>query len=631
MRKPLHLAVVLAAALTPLQAQFSFTSLQFPGADLTRAFALNNRGQIAGAYETGGPRHAVLINKGHFVKVDPFGELGTNWSQAHGINDRGDLVGTYRDSSGGQHGFLLTHHLLVDIDFPGGALPDAFGINDSGTIVGDFFDSAGVLHGFEWSGGYFTQIDVPGAVDTQPFGINARGDIVGSWDTDINTQGHGFVRTKDGTFVTFDAPNAAPESTSATGINDKDQIVGTYTDAAGVTHGFLAVGNQFTSVDFPGADVTICWGINNAGRIVGNYSAGALRAGFLATPTPPPAEFLYGTANGISSFGLSATGVPTSLQSLAGPNSSLGILVDPSARFLYVSDFANASVDAFAIASNGGLSAVAGSPFSAGSPPGAGGIAVDPATKFLYVTLLNASSVAAFSINSSSGALTAIPGSPFPAGNTPFQAIVDPSGKFLFVSNLNDQQGTISAYTIDSTSGALTQVPGSPFATQPNYPGPNSLAIGGGGKFLYVGMSGTANANHVVSAFSINSTTGALMQLASSPFAAGNDPLRITSDPAGKFLFTVNFLDNTVSAFSIEVNGNLTPVAGSPFAVLNLPDALAVDPTGGFLYVADSSGSGGDLSVFSINAVTGILTAIAGSPFSTGQQSITGLAIARGH
>ena len=71
-----------------------------------------------------------------------------------------------------------------------------------------------------------------------------------------------------------------------------------------------------------------------------------------AAPTP----FLYSTAlNDISSFCLSTAGVPVSIQNPSGPNSSLGIVADPSGKFLYVLDFANGSVDVFTINSAGDL------------------------------------------------------------------------------------------------------------------------------------------------------------------------------------------------------------------------------------------------------------------------------------
>ena len=336
--------------------------------------------------------------------------------------------------------------------------------------------------------------------------------------------------------------------------------------------------------------------------------------------------FLFATAaNGLSSFELTASGAAASLGSQSGPNQSDGIIADSSGSFLYISDFLNGTIDGFTIdPTSGMLTKISGSPFPAGPAPGNGGLAIDPSTKFLYVTLLNSAAVAGFSIAPGTGVLTPVAGSPFPAGNTPFHAIVDPAGKFLFVSNYNDSMGGISAYTINSTSGALTPVPGSPFPTQGNFPGPNGLAIGGGGKFLYVGMLGTVNPNNGVTVFSIDASSGVLTQIAGSPFTTGSEPIRVVTDPSGRFLFTANQQDNNVSAFSIDgTSGALTPVPGSPFPTQGAPQAMAVTSDGGFLCV----GANG-LSVFGINKTSGALTPISGSPFFTGQ-SFTGLSLAK--
>lgn len=328
--------------------------------------------------------------------------------------------------------------------------------------------------------------------------------------------------------------------------------------------------------------------------------------------------------NTVSGFTLSATGAPSLVGSQAGPNSSLGIVVDKSASFLFVSDFQNGAVDAFTInPTSGALSAVTGSPFVASPAPGVGGVAVDPSTKFLYVTQMNSSAVTAFTIAAGTGVLTPIPGSPFPAGKTPIQALVDPSGKFLYVSNLNDAMGGISGYTINPTSGVLTAIAGAPFPTQAGFPGPNHMAIGAGDKFLYVAMSGTANANHGISAFTVDPSSGALTQIAGSPFPTGNDPQGIATDPSGKFLYTANIQDKTVSAFTIDSSGALTVVSGSPFTTQAAPAALAIDPAGQFLFVGESANSG--MEAFNINATTGALTAVTGSPFTTGG-AVSGLA-----
>jgi len=337
---------------------------------------------------------------------------------------------------------------------------------------------------------------------------------------------------------------------------------------------------------------------------------------------PGASSYLYAAvANSILSFKLGTDGTPTLLASQSGPNDSGGLVADPASKFLYVSDFSNGEIDAFTISkSTGVLTQVTGSPFSTGPAP-SGGIAIDPQTRFLY--LPNSSGVLGYTINSSTGALTPIAGSPFPAGNTPMQAIVDPTGKFLYASNNGDSMGTISAYSIDSISGALSPIAGSPFATQANFPGPAGFAFGGGGKFLYVGMAGTASANNVVTGFAVDSTTGALTQLAASPFAAGKDPGHIASDPKGKFLFTANSQDNTVSAFTIDgTSGALTPVAGSPFPAGGGPVSVTVDRDGAFVYVgmqpSPIAGNQG-LSAFSIDGTSGALTPLSGSPFATNQ------------
>jgi probable HAF family extracellular repeat protein len=62
---------------------------------------------------------------------------------------------------------------------PGASSTFASGINDAGQIVGSFSNSTGT-HGFLDIGGSFIQIDVPGASRTVASGINDAGQIVAS-------------------------------------------------------------------------------------------------------------------------------------------------------------------------------------------------------------------------------------------------------------------------------------------------------------------------------------------------------------------------------------------------------------------------------------------------------------------
>lgn len=86
-------------------------------------------------------------------------------------------------------------------------------------------------------------------------------------------------------FTTIDVPcQACPggiaRATSAQGINPGGDIVGTYVDADGKSHGFLWSDGQFTTIDVPGSLAgvsgtlpTIARGISPSGDIVGNYTA----------------------------------------------------------------------------------------------------------------------------------------------------------------------------------------------------------------------------------------------------------------------------------------------------------------------------------------------------------------------
>ena len=113
----------------------------------------------------------------------------------------------------------------------------------------------------------FVKIDVPNATSTTANGINARGDIVGTF-VDANGVSHGFLVRK-GVFSTIDFPNAS--FTAARGINARGDIVGRFDDAGGNQHGYVLRDGHFTQIDYPGASTTTARGINNAGDITGRH------------------------------------------------------------------------------------------------------------------------------------------------------------------------------------------------------------------------------------------------------------------------------------------------------------------------------------------------------------------------
>jgi probable HAF family extracellular repeat protein len=69
-------------------------------------------------------------------------------------------------------------------------MTQASGINDAGQIVGQYHNSSG-YHGFLYSAGTYTPIDDPLAtISTVASGINAAGQIVGSYGSNAT---HGFL------------------------------------------------------------------------------------------------------------------------------------------------------------------------------------------------------------------------------------------------------------------------------------------------------------------------------------------------------------------------------------------------------------------------------------------------------
>ncbi len=348
---------------------------------------------------------------------------------------------------------------------------------------------------------------------------------------------------------------------------------------------------------------------------------------------PPPPEYLYATStNHILAFTINQSSGALSAPTVApGPNQSTGMVASMNGQ-LYVSDFLNDVVDGYSISSSGALTALASSPFSLeGTPPGAGGLTafVESGT-YLYATDLNAGTVAGFLFDSTSGMLTPVPGSPFAAGDTPVQAaLAEPQAggpQFLYVSNLNDPVGGISAYAVNQQNGSLSAVLGSPFPTGApgSYPGPSAMVVSYGNNFLYVALSGTANANNQIVAFSINPTTGGLTTLPQSPFTTGNDPLQmayvpITANGQG-FLYTANIQDGTISAFTADDStGVLTQVNGSPYtsgtSVWGLSQILTSSGSF-FLYAADPQAE--TVVAYTINPNTGALTTVQNSPFAAG-------------
>lgn len=118
-----------------------------------------------------------------------------------------------------------------------------------------------------------------------------------------------------------------------------------------------------------------------------------------------------------------------------------------------------------------------------------------------------------------------------------------------------------------------------------------------------------------VSVYKLDSS-GVLKLVAGSPLAAGSDPIAAAFTPDGRFAYVVNHESADVSGYRVDARtGALVHVPGSPFALSDYssePTAIVVDPQGKHVYAVSNAG----VSAFTIDAATGALTRIPGSPFS---------------
>src|SRR6266498_1119778 len=278
-------------------------------------------------------------SSGSIEVITTFDYPGTgNSTLPQKINERGDIVGEFIDSTGVTRGFVrfsdgsFSDPIVDPNDTVG--FTEGRGVNNSRTVAGDYVISDGTLHSFFLSGGTFTEYDVPGAVQTNLLSINDTGDFTGGFDPDGSGVFQAFVSVA-GTLTSFSVPDAAstfayeinnskhltvgyfidgsvilhgyfrdanralhfpidPPGSVGTvlfGLNDRHWVVGRYADASGVTHGlFFLPPNNFFTFDYSGSTFTSLNGINDQGNICGRFvDATGIEIGFIARVkgTPP--------------------------------------------------------------------------------------------------------------------------------------------------------------------------------------------------------------------------------------------------------------------------------------------------------------------------------------------------------
>jgi len=245
--------------LRPPFGQGNYQNLNFPGSVQTQVTGLNDEGVQVGFWSTQNNANLTNNNFGFYLRNGQFHTVnfptGDNASppvdQLLGVNNHDVAVGFYTNGQGNNRGFeynIITHRFsrVLKPGAPAGtAGPSltAAAINNRGDVAGFYTNSRGVTVAFlKYGYGRFLTLAVRGASMTQAFGVNDRDEVVGSYTvgTGNNAVMHGFTWRPGHGFTTVDDPHGIG-TTIINGVNDRGDLVGFYTDSAGNTDGMLAV------------------------------------------------------------------------------------------------------------------------------------------------------------------------------------------------------------------------------------------------------------------------------------------------------------------------------------------------------------------------------------------------------
>jgi hypothetical protein len=260
---------------------------------------INDSGLIVGYFGSGGKGHP---NKGYWFRA-PYAQTdftnenvpGSVQTQVTGLNDNGITVGFFStqntaNNSNNNFGFVsFGEKLFRTVVFPTGdnAKPQVdqlLGVSDAGIAVGFYTNGQGSSRGFEYNIATreFTRVLSPGFTSSTSLqspsltasAINNHGDVAGFYNK-TSAEVVAFLKLHTGRFITIAFPGAA--MTQAFGVNDSDEVVGTYTMGSGnsaTQHGFVwRSGHGFTTVDDPaGIGSTNINGVNDEGDLVGFYT-----------------------------------------------------------------------------------------------------------------------------------------------------------------------------------------------------------------------------------------------------------------------------------------------------------------------------------------------------------------------
>ena len=251
-------------------------------------------------------------------------------------------------------------------------------------------------------------------------------------------------------------------------------------------------------------------------------------------------------------------------------------------------------------------------------------VATDASASHLYATsevtswhgAANTGGVTAFKIDPASGTISFIDDQPT-KGAIPAHVILDPSGKFALIANYIGANWSVLPVRADGGLDPATDVFGvtghGPNTARQEAPHPHQTLFDPSGSFVFGPDLGTDN----VWSWTLNTSTGKLVpnpNLDHAQVASGSGPRHMSFHPSGKFVYVIDELVSSITAFSYDtVHGTfiwLQTVSTLPpsFTGVSTTAEIIVHQSGKFVY--GSNRGHNSIVGFRIDQATGKLSVI---------------------
>ena len=271
----MFVAVGIAAA-PPLTFTFSDVHANKTATE-TDSFAVNNAGAIAGDFvDVKGIQHAMILAGKKLTSVNHPNCTNTGGFSAgaiafYGINSAGAAAGWCTSTKTGQYtAFVYSAGKFTAINFPKSLGTQAMGINDKGDVVGFYLDSSGVQHAYVKKGAKYTSFDISGGTTTE------------AWESTTAARSPSLplpqlAATKaSSTTARPSRKSATPRRHNRSRLpvrKQQNDVAGAYFDSSGFEVGFLLHGGKYYDLKDPKANNnTRPDGLNDTLEIVGRYT-----------------------------------------------------------------------------------------------------------------------------------------------------------------------------------------------------------------------------------------------------------------------------------------------------------------------------------------------------------------------